>query len=269
VPDTGSIAASTQVSVIIPTYNRAALLGRAIESVLGQSHGDLELIVVDDGSDDGTEDLVRGYCDNRVGYLRLERNSGQSVARNAGARAARHELIAFQDSDDEWVEDKLRRHIDVLTGSPAEFGVTYSDMTRVWADGSRSYHGSPDMGGNSLFREDGQHYRAYELGIQATLMRRSVFERAGGFREDMRCFEDLELFIRLRRICRFRHITEPLTIYYQTDGVSGQLRREVRARLRLLRLYGPRLLLENPHYFLRECRETRRRYREARRKPRR
>lgn len=94
------------ISVVLPTYNRARCLSRAINSVLNQTYSDFELIVVDDGSTDNTRELVEGYSDPRIRYLYQE-NAGANAARNRGIEEARGEYIAFHDSDDEWREDKL------------------------------------------------------------------------------------------------------------------------------------------------------------------
>jgi glycosyltransferase involved in cell wall biosynthesis len=108
--DTGSDLAPL-VSVVVPTYNRASLLPRALSSVLAQSLGDLELIVVDDGSTDSTGEVVRSFRDRRIRLIRLPTNRGQGEAANAGVRAARGEWVAFLDSDDEWLPTKLERQI--------------------------------------------------------------------------------------------------------------------------------------------------------------
>lgn len=92
-----------QVSVVIPTYNRAGVLGRAITSVLSQTFPDLECIVVDDGSTDQTVVLVERFQDPRLRLLRLPVNKGGGHARNVGIQAARGELLAFLDNDDEWL----------------------------------------------------------------------------------------------------------------------------------------------------------------------
>ena len=92
------------VSVIIPTYNRAHLVGRAIKSVLNQTYRDFEIIVVDDGSTDNTKDIIKEFQkkDKRIKYIPYEKNKGGSAARNTGIKAAKGEYIAFLDSDDEW-----------------------------------------------------------------------------------------------------------------------------------------------------------------------
>lgn len=100
-----------QVSVVTPTYNRAAVVGRAITSVLNQTFSDLECIVVDDGSTDQTVPLVEGFQDPRLRLVRLPANGGPSLARNVGIQAACGELIAFLDSDDEWLPQKLELQV--------------------------------------------------------------------------------------------------------------------------------------------------------------
>jgi len=107
---------SPTVSVIIPTYNRAHLIGRAIQSVLNQTYKDFELIIVDDGSTDNTEDIIKEFQkkDKKINYIRHEKNKGGSAARNTGIKAARGEYIAFLDSDDEWLRNKLESEIEIL-----------------------------------------------------------------------------------------------------------------------------------------------------------
>ena len=108
---TAELSKAPLVSVVLPTYNRAHLLPRAITSVLGQSFRDFELLVVDDGSTDGTEAVVRSFADSRILFLPAERNLGDAGARNRGIALARGEWIAFQDSDDEWLYDKLDQQL--------------------------------------------------------------------------------------------------------------------------------------------------------------
>src|SRR5262245_6847102 len=91
------------VSVVLPTFNCRSLVARAISSVLEQDFGDLELLVVDDGSNDGSEDVIRNIVDPRLTYHRLPVNRGPSAARNFGIRTARAGLIAFHDADDLWL----------------------------------------------------------------------------------------------------------------------------------------------------------------------
>jgi glycosyltransferase involved in cell wall biosynthesis len=116
-------------SVVIPVHNRAHLVGRAIRSVLAQSYTDWELIVVDDGSSDGTEEVARGFVSDRVRYVRKETNSGAADSRNRGAALATHPLLTFLDSDDEatpeWLEkmvaERERRGAYVVCCGQSEF----------------------------------------------------------------------------------------------------------------------------------------------------
>ena len=101
-----------RVSVVIPTYNRAELLKRAIESVLGQTYQDFELIVVDDASMDNTEEMMKDFSDERIRYIRLKQNSGTSaVPRNTGIKSAKGEYIACHDDDSEWLPQKLEKQV--------------------------------------------------------------------------------------------------------------------------------------------------------------
>jgi len=123
------------VSVIIPTYNRAHLVGRAIRSVLNQTFQDFEIIVVDDGSTDNTEEVVKGFNDPRIRYIRHEENHGGSAARNTGICAARGEYIAFLDADDEWLSMHLHRKLQLLEETYVDglFGSYYVVSGNRWA----------------------------------------------------------------------------------------------------------------------------------------
>jgi glycosyltransferase involved in cell wall biosynthesis len=126
----------TFVSVILPTFNRADTLPRSIGSVLEQQHKNLELIVVDDGSTDRTRELVANISDPRIRYIWVDRNRGQSAARNVGISIARAELVAFQNSDDLWAREKLTRQLQALLDDPRLAGV-YCDLRRHQLDGAQ------------------------------------------------------------------------------------------------------------------------------------
>lgn len=240
------------VSVIVPTYNRAAVVGTAVRSVLTQTFGDLEVLVVDDGSADDTERVVRGLHDPRVRYFRLATNRGQAAARNVGLGHARGEFLAFQDSDDRWVPRKLDRLISAFRDAAREVGCVYSDMERWWSDGRVTYHRSPSVRRHRRIDPATRWYQVYRLGIQAAVIHRRCLDVVGPFDEALRYFEDMELFMRLAMVCDFVHVPEPLTEYVQTDGVSANTREMWRARQYLLRRHGAALLRESPRFVLEE-----------------
>ena len=242
------------VSIVLPTYNREALIGRSIRSVLEQTFADFELIVVDDGSTDATtEELTRlAHGDRRIRYLRLDENRGAAAARNVGIRHAMGPFIAFQDSDDEWLPVKLERHMRVFATCGPDVGVVYSDMDRILSDGTVQYHRSPDIAPGVLIDPGTGFYQVCKLGIQSAVIRSECFARAGGFNEDFPVLEDLELFLRLSQRYGFHHLHEPLVRYYETHGLSKNMPAKLIARALLLNLYRRNLEREDTAFVARE-----------------
>jgi glycosyltransferase involved in cell wall biosynthesis len=235
------------VSIILPTHNRACSLRRSIESVLNQSFADFELIVVDDCSTDGTLDVVRGIDDNRIRYLHSEKQMGAGGARNCGIRAATADLLAFQDSDDEWYQNKLQLQMECLNHS-SDIGVVYSDMLRICLDGSEALLAAPDVVNDAIVDLTGDKYCVQQLGIGSCLIRRGYVEQIGGFNQSMPSLEDLELFIRLSRICKFKRLETPLVRYYESAGLSSNLVVHAKARQMLLRIYKDQIMAENENF---------------------
>lgn len=233
-----------EVSIILPTHNRAHLLARAIDSVLAQTFQSFELLVVDDCSTDDTANLVTSIADKRVRYLPLAKHHGAGGTRNQGIAATTSPLLAFQDSDDEWMPDKLERQVEILTQSP-EIGVVYSDMVRLLQDGGSKEFPAPDVESDAIVNDRTMGYCTESIGIQTCLIRRchlaQVALPAGPFDTDFEALEDLELFIRLSRVCRFQRIKTPLVRYYETEGISSDMARLARAHQMLLRKYGKEL----------------------------
>jgi glycosyltransferase involved in cell wall biosynthesis len=240
------------VSVVLPTFNRAETILRAIDSVLGQTHNCFELIVVDDGSSDGTDTVLRGVSDDRVRTIALVRNRGQSAARNIGIRACRGDLVAFQDSDDVWMPDKLALQLDAFVRDPGLAGV-YCDMMRIGPNGER-YLAAPDLVVGAVADQRESIYQSFAIGTQSCVLRKDVLLKARGFREDMRCFEDLELLLYLAQRYRFHRVPQPLVHYHESDGVSRNMEAQRYARGALLRRYGARAFMANPGAVLREVR---------------
>jgi len=251
------------VSVVIPTYNRAALLGRSVRSVLAQTYADFEVVVVDDGSTDGTAGVLAAFGDPRVRYVALARNQGAGAARNVGVRVARGEFLAFQDSDDEWAASKLAKQMAAFERGPDRLEVVYSDMELISADGTASYFAAPDVTCGRLVDPATRFYQVHHLGIQSAVVRREYLEAVGSFDESLPAFEDLEMFVRLSRRCDFQRLREPLVKYYDTQGISHDPRARWVGRKLLLKLYGGELLTRNPRFMLNELRWLYARRREA------
>jgi glycosyltransferase involved in cell wall biosynthesis len=225
-------SAGPRVSVVIPTYNRAHMLGRAIRSVLAQTLRDLELIVVDDGSTDDTARVVAATADPRVRSMRLERNGGLSRARNAGVAASRAAWVAFLDDDDEWLPARLERQLAGAGGGP-EATVLYCQYRRT--DDVTGHHAvSPRQGhhGDVLDRLLG----GWNFPPSVVVIDRAALLAVGGFRERVEGREDYELWLRMAGAGhRFAGVLEALVVKHQHDEV--QLSADSAGRQRSLELF--------------------------------
>jgi glycosyltransferase involved in cell wall biosynthesis len=189
---------SPRVTVIIPTRDRAAGAVRAVESVLAQTFGDFEVLVVDDGSTDGTQGAIRALKDPRVRYEKKGPPHSAAAARNYGARMARAPLLAFNDSGDDWLPEKLSVQMAEIDKMPASVAMVYSSLIRVHRNGQEQRVNSPEFSAG----EPGRYRRALALGVngiypQTAVIRTAVYRELGGFDQRFRCWEDLEFFLRL------------------------------------------------------------------------
>jgi len=216
------------VSVIIPTYNRAHLVGRAIQSVLEQTYQDFELIVVDDGSTDNTKEVVKGFNDKRIKYILHEKNKGATAARNTGIKAARGEYIAFQDSDDEWLPVKLEKQMKVFEAASPEVGVVYTGFWRIESN-KKIYIPS-----EKVARKEGNIHaellRGNFVDTPTAVVKKDCFAKVGIFDERLPRLQDWELFIRISKDYHFKCVDEPLLIsYYQPHSISADQSALIRA----------------------------------------
>jgi glycosyltransferase involved in cell wall biosynthesis len=203
------------VSVVIPTLDRANRVVRAIDSVIAQTYPRIEVIVVDDGSTDGTQDALAAYG-ARIRVLRQD-NQGVSAARNAGIAASRGRWIALLDSDDEWLPEKLARQLQQIEQSNADPGVCFCDCTMV--DGSSA---DQTLFGAADFRRGAQSSNVLERAAAVVLARHSVIhtssvlidrrllEPAPVFDANLRVAEDTDLLFRLALRTNFCVVDEPL-----------------------------------------------------------
>lgn len=217
-------AVMTDISVIIPTFNRAGQLVTALESVMAQSMPPDEIIVVDDGSTDETLAFVAD-CQKRT-ELKLiylyQANKGPAAARNRGIEAARGSYLAFLDSDDQWHRDKLALQYRALQSRPHYL---VSHTCERWLRNNEHLnqrkHHRPAHG--SIFR---QSLRLCCVGMSTVMASRELFERYGRFDEALRCCEDYDLWLRVSPFEPFLLIDKPLTVKHggRSDQVSQQFR---------------------------------------------
>ena len=183
------------VSTVIPTYQRANLVARAIRSVLSQTVQDLEVIVVDDASTDDTKAAVAAVGDTRVRYLRHEKNKGLPASRNTGIQAARGEYIAFLDDDDEWREDKLEKQLLVIKSYDAVLSGS------LWNGRPRRIHNRPTVSLDDLRRGS---FASPTLLARASVLRDVLFD------ESLRQGEDWDAFIRIAQKYSIGYVAESL-----------------------------------------------------------
>lgn len=205
------------VSVVLPTHNRGWIVKSAIDSVLAQDYGPMELIVVDDGSTDDTPRLLSAYG-NRLHLIRQD-NRGVSAARNTGIRAATGELIALLDSDDEWLPDKLNAQVDYFNTHP---DALICQTEEIWMrNGVRVNPGKRHRKQAGMIFE-----RSLALCLvspSAVMMRRALLEEVGLFDESLAACEDYDLWLRIAWKHPVHLIDQPLIV--KRGGHEDQLSR--------------------------------------------
>jgi glycosyltransferase involved in cell wall biosynthesis len=252
-----------RVSVIIPTYDRATKVPKGIASVLDQTYSDLEVIVVDDGSSDGTGKILGEMFGDRIRYF-AQANQGVSVARNKGIAEARGEWIAFLDSDDLWEKDKLELQMKTLERFGPQCSGCYTDTrlfnhpeTRTLFEmAEESYKHEEMMGVNSdvlrlLVRPGGAGMVVH---LSSLLARTDMVRKTGGFDPKLLYSEDSEFMFRLAMLTGFCYVNRPLVRFDRAPaevrhvGVSSNWNKsEFLLEGRQLRLEGLlRLSEKNP-----------------------
>lgn len=204
------------VSVIIPTFNRAAVIGKAIDSALNQTYGRTEIIVIDDGSTDHTSAILRDYG-SRIRVL-TQSNAGPAVARNRGIRIANGEVITFLDSDDYWLPAKLGEQIHSMNVAGFLVPCSVCNATIQYSDGStKSTFEVADTVPScreGLWLNPTQVLSSrFVLFCQVAAIRRSALEQVGYFDESLRFYEDYDLPLRLSLLGPWVVIRDPLVIY--------------------------------------------------------
>jgi len=213
------------VSVVMPTYNHAAFIGEAIRSVLGQTYGNFELIIVDNYSEDGTEAIVRGFSDPRIEYLKFSNNGVVAASRNAALKKARGSFIAFLDSDDTWAADKIEIQLRSLEANPNVALVCGYMLTR------RDNEPFDTMAGPSTASLAGFSYNwlldCNFIFCSSVMVRREVLDDVGLFDENpqMVSSEDWDLWLRIARRHRLTLLGRQLGSYrVHGSNISGGAR---------------------------------------------
>ena len=230
------------VSVIIPTFNRAHIISRSIESVLRQTLSDYEIIVVDDGSTDNTRTLLRDRFGDTVSYIGKPNNEGLSAARNTGIERARGTYIAILDDDDCWLPEKLARQVKLMESDPAP-GLVYCGSLKVNGRGEVLEEMKPTKRGDIF--EDLLH-RNYLLGpASVALFTRDVLRKSGLFDPDLSPCADWDLWIRMARCALVDFVDQPLVHYVLHEGnMHGNIRGMEKDTFALLNKYWPGLAEE-------------------------
>lgn len=236
------------VSVIMPAYNARPFIEDSIRSILNQDYPNMELVVVDDGSKDGTPEAAEQFG-SRVKVLR-QNNAGPAAARNRGIAAAQGEFIAFLDADDVWLPGKVLMQVQYLQGHP-DVGVVFGGFLRWYpqADGSFLPPPAPVNLGSPLRlvpEHSGWIYKDILLDsvicIITAMVRRSVFETVGSFDESLRTGEDYDFWLRVSRQFRADKFDRTLAYYRMhatsTTKVPRKENNEYTVLLRTLAAYG-------------------------------
>ena len=204
-----------KISVVIPSYNRKDFLKRSIDSAINQTKKPLEIIVVDDGSTDGTETMIKSDYDF-VKFIK-QKNKGVSAARNIGIKVSVGEWICFLDSDDEWKKDKLEKQIIAMKSNP---GYKFFHSNEIWIkNGIRiNQKKKHKKYGGDIFDKCLDMCR---ISPSSVMIDKTVFDEVGNFNENLVVCEDYELWLRICDKYRVFFIDEPLIIKY--GGHQGQL----------------------------------------------
>lgn len=219
------------VSVIIPTHNRAHLVGRAIKSVLAQTYKNFEFIIVDDASTDNTEKVIKGFNDERIRYVCHKKNKGAAATRNTGIKMARGTYIAHVDDDDEWLSTKLDKQVKRFKEVSAKVGLIYSGLEVKGSDGKviRKYY--PEFRGKVKTRL----LLGTILGSPTPLIRKECFKKVGLFDESLKSCQDWDMWKRISEHYEFDFVPEVLArTYLHEEQISSDFASLIPGRTRMV-----------------------------------
>ncbi len=198
------------VSVIIPTYNREKLIIDAIDSILNQTFQDFEILIIDDASTDNTEKVIKDLGNEKIRYYKLDRNGGQCIARNYGIKIAKGNYIAFLDSDDRWLPEKLEKQIACFNKGEKELGCVYAYAYEKDVIEDTTF--LP----NDIYFRGNIHDKFLEGFCPPTpsifMVKKEALLKVNGFDEKLITFVDLDLWLRISKKYQFDYLDEPLII---------------------------------------------------------
>ena len=204
-----------KVSIIIPTYNQSQYLEEAVESVLNQTYKNIEIIIVDDGSTDNTPEVIKSF-DNKIIYIQ-QKNKGASGARNTGIKKANGQYIAFLDSDDLWLKNKLEKQIKFIQNNP-EIGLLGTGCYQM-IDINKMIYKKIFPAKNEILQKDLIKYNPF---IQSSVMiKKDVFNSIGLYDEKFKESEDYDLWLRIAQKYKVANLEQALvTKKYYAEGLS-------------------------------------------------
>ncbi len=201
---------SKGISVVIPAYNYGRFLSETLNSALSQTEGDIEVIVVDDGSTDDTRKVVSRFSDRRLRYI-YQANQGLSAARNTGILNSRFPYMAFLDADDLWLPGMLEAALKTFTLLPANYGLVACGSVRITADGTPIDRLKEGVAGVQQ-----REVKSQDIVIKsrfmpsAVVVRREVFKEVGNFDTNLRSSEDRDMWIRIAGKYRLHYTSQQL-----------------------------------------------------------
>lgn len=204
------------ISVVIPTHNRSELLKRAVLSVSKQTLGDIEIIVVSDGSTDNTENVIKELIasDSRIIFEAYPEAKGANFARNKGIELSKGEYIAFLDDDDEWDKQKLEKQLNVFKAEK-DVGLVYTGSNIMYINEKITYSNIPkdrgDLSKSILLYN--------QIGTTSTVvLKTSIVKKVGGFDTSLKALQDYDLWIRICQLTKVGVVSEPCINYYNFTG---------------------------------------------------
>jgi len=205
-----------RISIIIPTYNRDNLILKALESIFIQTFQDFEILIIDDASTDKTEQVIKELNHSKVRYFKLENNSGQCIARNFGVKRAKGEFVAFLDSDDEWLPEKIEKQVALFETGSDRLGGVYGNSYTTDAIKNTTTLAVVENRRGDIHNE---FMRGFCPPTPSMFMvKREAIEKVNGFDEALITFVDLDLWIRISEHYYFDFVEDPVIIKYEQIG---------------------------------------------------